>query len=166
MKRTIYGIAGLTMAAGLFLSIAACKSSSSSSGGSLGSSGGGIHVSSGTWSYVLSATGVPLTNSGGAASCAAPDASGTTVVNSSGAFTIPFAGLTCSNCAMSGTILGVVVSTGVAGTVSATTSGLGCSNQQPSPNPALMTGTCTATSCTVGLSSTDSFAVSYTLTPP
>jgi hypothetical protein len=126
-----------------------------------------IVVSPGTWSYMLSATGVPLHGQPGSTSCAAPSSSGTTVVSSSGTFAIPFAGLTCDSCTMSGTITGTIMPASVAGNVSVSVSGSGCTNGQPQPSPASMSGTCTSAGCSVILSSNqDTFAISYTLTPP
>jgi len=125
----------------------------------------GVTVTAGTWNYVLSVQ-VPLPNPPGPSSCVPPNATGTTVVSSSGAFTIPFAGLTCSNCAMGGTVTGTVVPTGVSGSVTASITGGGCSVQQPTPSPGAMSGACTSTGCSVGLTTIGSYVVSYTLTPP
>ena len=60
----------------------------------------GITVTPGTWTYTISAD-VPLFNSPGPESCTARS-SGTTVVSSSGALSIPFSGVTCNSCSMSG----------------------------------------------------------------
>lgn len=130
----------------------------------------GIVVTAGTWSYVLNA-GVPLPQAiQGQASCAAPSVSGKTTVSSNGTFSIPFSGLTCSSCSMSGTVTGTIVPTSVSGNVTAVTSGAGCSNQQPTPSPAAMSGSCTAVNCTgttsVSVNPSLSFSVSYVLTPP
>ena len=119
----------------------------------------------GTWSFAINAS-VPLPSPFG--NCTA-QSSGTTVVGSDGALSIPFVGLACSNCSMSGTIAGTILNqTSVAGGVTASISGAGCSNQQPSP--ASMSGTCTtegaATRCNVGLSGPASFGITYTLTRP
>ncbi|MFI5360517.1 MAG: hypothetical protein ACHQ49_01000 [Elusimicrobiota bacterium] len=157
-------IVSIVLVAGVFAAIAACKKSSSSSAAAP-ANGGGIVVSTGTWSYVLTAS-VPLPSNPGAKSCVPPNATGTTVVSSTGSFSFTFSGLTCDACTMSGAIGGIVVPTGVTGAVAAVIVGTGCSSEQPTPNPAAMTGTCTSASCSVGLSATDSFAVSYTLTPP
>ena len=120
-------------------------------------------VPPGLWTYVIIAD-VPL---GGpqVPSCRPPNAPGTAVVSSSGSFSIPFSGLACSSCAMSGTITGTITQSGVSGSVTASISGSGCSGQQPTPSPAPMVGSCTATGCSVGLSGPGSFAISYTLTP-
>ena len=125
----------------------------------------------GTWSYALSVS-VPL-NATPIMSCVA-QSSGTTIVSGSGTFSIPFS-VACYACAESGTITGTVVPTGVSGSVTASISGPisgpgGCSNQQPTPSPAAMAGTCNSAGCTVStgrdLNPNLSFAVSYTLTPP
>lgn len=125
----------------------------------------------GTWSYALSVS-VPL-NATPIMTCVA-NSSGTTVVNSGGAFSIPFS-VACDLCAESGTITGTIGPTGVSGSVTASISGPisgpgACSIQQPTPNPAAMAGTCTSASCTAStgsnLNPNLSFAVSYTLTPP
>jgi hypothetical protein len=124
----------------------------------------GSTVSPGTWSYVISALGVPLNSP--VRSCAAPDSSGTTLVSNSGTFSIPFSGLACNNCAMSGVITGTIVPERVSGSVTASISGSGCSNQQPG-SPAAMIGSCKSTGCSVALGSgQESFALNYTLTPP
>ncbi len=121
----------------------------------------------GTWSYLLNA-GVPLAGGGGPMSCTA-NSSGTTTVNSNGMFSIPFSGLTCSGCTMSGTITGTIGSSSVSGSVTASTTGSGCSFQQPTPSPAAMSGSCSSINCTAStganLNPNLSFAVSYTLTP-
>ena len=118
-------------------------------------------------SYVIRGNNVPLGyNPENAPGCVSPDSAGTTVVNSSGSFFIPFSGLTCSNCSMSGTVTGTFVLMGVSGSVTASISGSGCSGQQPTPSPAAMSGTCTSVSCTVinvNTSPTASFGLSYTL---
>ena len=121
----------------------------------------------GTWGYLLNAS-VPLPGGGGPMSCTATS-SGTTTVDSNGMFSIPFSGLACGGCAMSGTITGTIGPTGVSGSVTASTSGSGCSIQQPTPSPAAMSGTCSSTNCTAStganLNPNLSFGVSYTLTP-
>jgi hypothetical protein len=125
----------------------------------------------GTWSYALSVS-VPL-NATPIMSCVA-QSSGTTIVSSSGTFSIPFS-VACYACAESGTITGTIAPTGVSGSVTASISGPisgpgGCSNQQPTPSPAAMAGTCNSAGCTASTGSNLdpnlSFAVSYTLTPP
>jgi len=127
-----------------------------------------VTVTAGTWGYAIRAD-VSLFNNGGSGlqSCTA-QSSGTTVVSSSGAFSIPFAGLTCSSCSMSGTVTGTIVQPGVSGSLAASTSGSGCSLFQPMPSPAAMSGSCTSASCTVNLNPNigQNFAFGYTLTPP
>ncbi len=119
----------------------------------------------GTWSYAITAN-VPLNSS--LLSCVAQSA-GTTAVSGSGAFSIPFSGLACSSCSMSGTITGTILGqTSVVGSATASISGSGCSSQQPSPTP--MSGTCgaagTGTGCDVTLTGTITFGLSYTLARP
>jgi hypothetical protein len=65
----------------------------------------------GIWSYALSVN-VPL-NATPDMSCMSP-ASGTTVVSSNGAFSIPFS-VACARCAENGTIAGTVAGTSVSG---------------------------------------------------
>jgi hypothetical protein len=121
----------------------------------------------GTWSHAVTAN-VPLSSITGLPSCVA-QSSGATVVAGDGSFSIPFSNLTCSGCSMSGVITGSFGGrTSVSGNATASISGPGCSNQQPSPTP--MSGTCntagTAARCDVGLTGapgTFTFGLTYTL---
>jgi len=124
-------------------------------------------VKPGTWSYVIRAD-VSLFNFGGSPPSCRAQSAGTMVVSSSGAFSIPFSGATCNSCSMSGTITGIIVPTGVSGSVVASSSGSGCSQFQPSPSPAPMSGSCTSANCTADLNPgiMQNFAIGYTLTPP
>ena len=128
-----------------------------------GSNGGGLSVTSGPFSYAVTAH-VPLPNTGGAASCIAT-ASGSTAVGSDGSYTITFPALACSGCTMTASTAGTITSTAVNGTVTATITGSGCSSQQPTPNPATVSGSCTNTDCSAVNPDGESFSVSYTLTP-
>ncbi len=128
-----------------------------------GSNSAGLSVTSGPFSYAVTAN-VPLPNNGGALSCTAT-ASGSTTVGSNGSYSITFPALSCSGCTMTASSAGTVTSKSVGGTVTATIAGAGCSSQQPTPNPATVSGTCSDTSCSVANPGNQSFAISYTLTP-
>lgn len=128
-----------------------------------GSNNAGLSVTTGPFSYAVTAH-VPLPNNGGALSCVAT-ASGSTTVGSNGSYSITFPALSCSGCTMTASTAGTVTSKSVSGTVAATIAGAGCSSQQPTPNPATVSGTCSDTSCSVTNPDGQSFAVSYTLTP-
>jgi fibronectin-binding autotransporter adhesin len=93
-------------------------------------------VRAGTWSYSCR-VGVFLSVSG-APSCEVPS-SGTMVVSSSGAFSIPFS-VACQSCAASGTVAGTIAGAGVSGSVMESLSGPTCTNQ-PQTSAAL-TGSC------------------------
>jgi hypothetical protein len=140
--------------------LCACSSSAST----------GVTIAPGTWSYALnSPNGVPLPGNGDPQGCTPPTLSGTMVVASGGAFSIPFAFAACSNCAMSGTITGTIASSGISGDVTASTAGSGCGIGQPTPSPTPITGNCTSTGCIGGLVQSTpglSFGLNFTLTPP
>ena len=126
----------------------------------------GITVVPGTWSYTLSED-IPLPGPPGPGprSCRATS-KGTATMSSEGTYAIIFPALTCSNCTMSASTSGALTSTSLTGIVSASIAGAGCSDQQPSPNPAQLTGNCDSTSCTAQTPGDASFALAYTLTPP
>jgi hypothetical protein len=128
-----------------------------------GSKNVGLTVTSGPFSYAVTAH-VPLPNNGGALSCTAT-ASGLVTVSSNGGYTITFPALSCSGCTMTASSTGTITSTAVNGTVAATISGAGCSVQQPTPNPATVSGTCNQSGCSAVNPDGESFSVSYTLTP-
>lgn len=130
-------------------------------------------VTAGAWSYVvMSNNGVPLPGGGGPTGCTPPNLTGTTMVDASGNFSIPYAFAPCSNCVMSGTIVGTISPTRVTGSVTASLAGTGCTNGQPHPSPAAEEGDCTASGCNVGFAPDVtpanglSFGINYTLSPP
>ena len=98
-------------------------------------------------------------------SCAA-STSGSANVGSDGSYSITFPQLSCSGCAMTALTSGVLTSTAVSGQVAVTLAGTGCTNEAPTPNPAAVSGKCSAGGCTANTADADSFAVTYTLTPP
>lgn len=120
----------------------------------------GIVVKAGSWSYALN-EGIPTPGS----RCTTT-ASGTATVAADGSYSITFPALSCSGCTMSASTSGSIASVSISGTVSASIGGSGCSNQQPTPNPAPVSGTCDASSCQAHTADGDSFSVTYTLTPP
>lgn len=128
-----------------------------------GSNDPGLTVTSGSFSWAVTAQ-VPLRGNGGPMSCTAT-ASGTTTVGGDGTFSIAFPALACSGCTMTASTSGTVTSKTVTGTMSATIAGTSCSGQQPTPSPTTLNGTCSTTSCSVSNPSEQSFAVTYTLTP-
>ena len=119
----------------------------------------GITVTPGTWSYAVV---MEIPTPGG--HCEATG-SGTTTVSSTGAYSITFPALSCGSCTMSASTTGTVTSASISGSVSAAIGGSGCSNEQPTPNPASVSGKCTSTSCSAKTADADSFSVVYTLTP-
>ena len=131
--------------------VAACANSTTNTG---------IVVKAGTWSYSLS-EGIPTPGS----SCKVT-ASGTATVAADGSYSVTFPALSCSGCTMSASTSGSIVTVSISGTVSASIAGSGCSSQQPTPNPASVSGSCDASSCQANTADGDSFSVTYTLTPP
>ena len=159
----IVGGAGAGVAAG----VAAAKASSSPSA---------TFSPAGTWTYTITAN-VPLTSPPSPPSCTA-QSFGTTIASSDGTFSIPFSGLTCNSCSMSGTATGTMgrgtgPGTGpnaiasISGTVTPTISGSGCSIQQPA-STALAGNCASSTSCMVGLinGAQAGFAFNITLARP
>ena len=141
--------------AAVVLSCAACASDTT-----------GIKVTGGTWSYTVS-EGIPLPGppNPGPLSCVATG-SGSTNVSGDGHYSITFPALSCSGCTMMATTSGIVTSSSTDGTVSASITGAGCSGQQPTPNPAIVSGRCNSTSCTAQTPPGISFSIKYTLAPP
>ena len=128
-----------------------------------GTKDAGLTVTSGSFAYAVTAH-VPLPNTGGGTSCIAT-ATGTTTVGSNGSYSITFPALACSGCTMTASTSGTLTAKSVSGSLAATISGAGCSVQQPTPNPATVSGTCSDTSCSVVNPDGESFSVAYTLTP-
>jgi hypothetical protein len=120
----------------------------------------GIVVTAGTWSYSLT-DGIPTPGS----SCKVT-ASGTATVAADGSYSVTFPALSCSGCTMNASASGTIVTASISGTVTASITGSGCSSQPPTPNPASASGSCNASSCQATTADGDSFAVTYTLTPP
>lgn len=176
-------IAGIVAGAagGTLVAVRAASARGMSTPGMTGSSGPGITVTAGTWSYTLSDVLASLEVQG--MGCPAPTSSGTTVVNDSGDFSIPFSG-TCGSCTASGTITGTFVPTGLglglAGSVMASLSG-SCAIVGTKP-PLVgfvvptqpMSGVCQTSSqtiinCDASMPNTQQspgFSVAYVLTPP
>jgi len=128
-----------------------------------GSNDAGLSVTSGTFTWAVTAH-VPLPSGGAGGSCIAT-ASGSTTVASNGSYSISFPALSCSGCTMTASTAGTITTKSVSGTVNATISGAGCSAQQPTPNPATVSGTCSTTDCSAVNPDGESFSVAYTLTP-
>ena len=151
------------LAAVLVTSLAVVLGCPTDNSSNSGSKDAGLTVTSGPFSWAVTAN-VPLPSGGGANSCIAT-AAGSTTVGSNGSYSITFPALSCNNCTMTASTTGTITSTTVNGTVTATIAGSGCSSQQPTPNPATVTGTCSDTSCSAVNGNNESFSVSYTLTP-
>ena len=129
-----------------------------------GSKDAGLAVTSGPFSWVVTAH-VPLPGGGSNAGSCIATASGTTTVGSDGSYAISFPALACSGCSMTASTLGTITSTTVSGTVTATITGSGCSSEQPTPSPATISGSCSATDCSAVNPDGESYSVAYTLTP-
>lgn len=166
MIRTRVLAAALVTSAVVLLGCPTDPFGSSDSGNNNNNNGGnnsGLSVTSGAFSWAVTAH-VPLPNNGTGQSCIAT-ANGTTTVGSDGSYTISFPSLSCSSCTMTASTTGKITSTAANGTVTASITGSGCSAQQPTPSPATVTGTCSSTSCDVVTPNSASYSVEYTLTP-
>jgi len=165
MNRSVRSARGVALVSCALAVMAGCRKGSPAQPSTI------TNFTAGAWGYVITAdsVGVPLSGTHGATGCGPPDISGTTTVNSSGAFSIQYTFAPCDNCTESGTVTGTVAPLGpsdtfpaLSGTVAISEQGSGCSIPDP-PEP--VSGTCTYTECAAQTPDNTYYFVGVTLTP-